>query len=177
MTLGDAGRGLPLAAAGWRWMTLGAAGWGRLQPLQHRIRRISRTRVQSAAEFVVFLDHVCKMQPLELRIRRISRPRVQNAAEFVVFLEHVCKVLPFDIRIARISRARAHSAAVRYPNLPYFSNTCARRNSNQSYFSDTCANCSHLSSEFVVFREHVMFRFRARLIMRGAAWHNTCISN
>jgi hypothetical protein len=87
---------------------------------------------RSSYEFVVFLEHVCKVHALEHRIRRISRTRVQGAAagspnssyfsntcatcrrssyEFVVFLEHVCKESPLEIRIRCISRTRAQSAA------------------------------------------------------------------
>ena len=114
------------------------------------------------SEFVVFLEHVCKVQPLELRIRGVSRTRVQSAAvrapnsqyssntcakcsrsssEFVVFLEHVCEVQPPDLRIRRISRTRVQSAAA--------------GSLNSLYFANTFAKCSRWMSEFVVFFEHV----------------------
>ena len=62
-------------------------------------------------------------------------------SEFAIFLEHVCKVQPLELRIHRIPRTRVQSAAVRAPNLWYSSNTCAK--------------CCRLSSEFIVFLEHV----------------------
>jgi hypothetical protein len=64
-----------------------------------------------------------------------------SGCEFVIFAEHVCKVQPLELRIRCILRTRAQRAATGAPN--------------SSYFSNTCAKCRRLSSEFVVFFEHV----------------------
>ena len=152
----DAGcRWVALGAAGWRWVPLGGAGCRWVGQVAANLSYFSNTCAKccrSISELLVFLEHVCKVLPFDIRICGISRTRVQNAAAFIatlrltefksiVFLGHVCKLQPLELRIRCISRTRVHSAAVRYPNLSYFANTCARPN--------------YLSSEFVVFREHV----------------------
>ena len=104
---------------------------------------ISRTRVPSGSEFVVFLEHVCEVRSswfgfaLFLEYVWCSR----SSSEFVVLFEHVSEMQPFQLRIRRISRTRVQRAAARAPN--------------SSYFSSTCAKCSHWSAEFVVFLEYV----------------------
>ena len=104
---------------------------------------ISRTRVPSGSEFVVFLEHVCEVRSswfgfaLFLEYVWCSR----SSSEFVVLFEHVSEMQPFQLRIRRISRTRVQRAAARAPN--------------SSYFSNTCAKCCGLSSGFVVFLEHV----------------------
>ena len=67
---------------------------------------------------------------------------------------YFCKSLKVSLgrRIHRIPRTRVQSAAVRAPNLWYSSNTCAK--------------CCRLSSEFIVFLEHVC-KVRG---VRGTSW-------
>ena len=101
---------------------------------------------RSISEFVVFLEHVCKVQLFEFRVHCIPRTRVQSAAvrapdlwcslntcakccrsrsEFIVLFEHVCKVLRFKLRIRRILRIRVQNTAAGCLNSSYSSNTCA----------------------------------------------------
>ena len=56
------------------------------QPLELRIRRIARTRVQSTAD----------ESPNSLYFANTCAKCSRLSFEFVVFLEHVCKVLPFE---------------------------------------------------------------------------------
>jgi hypothetical protein len=102
-----------------------------VQPLELRIHRITRTRVQSAAvraPNLWYSSNTCAKC-------------CRSSSEFIVFFEHVCKVLPFELQIRCIIRTRLQNIAAGSPN--------------SSYSSNTCAKCSRWISEFVVFPEYV----------------------